>query len=307
MVKCDKCKRESAIYLAYGNASLCKKHFSLYFRKRTSRTIREHFPIDKNDHVAIGFSGGKDSTVLLHLLAELAKKMRFKLTAITIDEGIHGYRDKSLPIGKKTCKKLGVKLIIVSAKSKLGITIDEVNKSAKNRKISCSYCGVFRRYLLNAAARKINATKLAIAHNLDDTVQTFLLNLFRNEPMRIGRSIVPLAEHEQFIPRVKPLMKIPEKEIAVFARVNGIKYDDSECPYAEYAMRNFARQMIYEGEEKYPGFRFNLFKTMMALQKMVNVSARKSKPIIGTCKKCGEPSASVVCKCCSMIEQLEAR
>src|SRR3989344_2621998 len=199
---CTKCGKPAAISLRYANMDLCQSHFTRMFEARVMRTVREYRMLKKGDVVAVGVSGGKDSCVMLNLLYKISQSLPFTLTAITIDEGIAGYRNKSLEVAKKECGKLGIPLKVVSFDAEFGSTLDKLLKE-KGQERSCSYCGVMRRYSLNKYARELGATKLAIGHNSDDVAQTVMMNFMRNEPERLAR-FAPVssdAEEGTFIPR----------------------------------------------------------------------------------------------------------
>src|SRR5271157_1818177 len=103
--KCH-CGEEGVVFLHYAEKHLCADHFIRMFDRRFRKTVRMNKMLKKGDKVAVGLSGGKDSTVLLHSLAELREDLPFDLIAITIDEGIAGYREKTMVPAKNECEKL---------------------------------------------------------------------------------------------------------------------------------------------------------------------------------------------------------
>lgn len=276
------------------------------FEKRFRATIREFAMIKKNERIAVGLSGGKDSCVLLHLLAKLREVLPFELVAITINEGIEGYRNKTLDFAKQECEKLVIEHHTFSYKKEVGITLDEIMKKKGEEEIPCSYCGVIRRRLLNNAARELGADKLALGHNLDDIAQTVLMNIMRNEPQRLARLNEPLVEDEKFVLRIRPLMRAPEKEIAVYALTSGIDIDFQECPYARHAFRAHVREQLNETEERYPGTKFKIVNSFFAMEKALRNGLDDGKLEMKYCKNCKEPSANEICVFCGMIEELQA-
>ena len=111
--------------------------------------------------------------------------------------------------------------------------------------LGCTFCGILRRRLLNEAALKLGATKVATGHNLDDEAQTVFINLIRGDVSRLIRlGIKPLKYREGFIPRVKPLRYIPEKEIAIYAYLMGFPLYERECPYVRASLRDEIRDIL---------------------------------------------------------------
>lgn len=302
MEKCSKCKRDAVIYLAYANVHQCEIHFCRMFEKRFFATIRDTCKIKRNERVAVGLSGGKDSTVMLYLLDKLKQKLPFELIAITIDEGIKGYRNESLEIAKKTVKDMKIEHRIFTFKKEVGKTLDQIMERKKG--IPCSYCGVSRRYLLNKTAREVKADKLAIGHNLDDIAQTTFMNIMRNEPLRLIRYLNPKESDDKFVPRIKPLIRCPEKEVAIYAILKGINIHSQECPYAHFAFRQQIRHHINELEERYPGIKFKILNSFLALQKYVDRAAIPNEHELKKCSKCGEPTSANVCKFCEIVESV---
>ncbi|MDF1534721.1 MAG: ATP-binding protein, partial [Methanosarcinaceae archaeon] len=148
-MKCNKCNKEAIIFQKYSGMHLCKKHFIEDVERKIKFTIRKHFNIQKNDIIAIALSGGKDSAVLLYMLHKLFdKRPDIELIAITIDEGIEGYREHTLKIAKELTAKLGVKHIIRSFKDEFDTPLDDII-AQEREKGACSYCGVLRKTLLN--------------------------------------------------------------------------------------------------------------------------------------------------------------
>jgi uncharacterized protein (TIGR00269 family) len=262
------------------------------FDKRLRSTIREFKMIEKNDRVAIGLSGGKDSTVLLHCLHELKNDLPFELIAITVDEGIDKYRDATLKIAKAETKRLGIELKVVSFKEKFNKTLDTMLKSDPSR--SCTYCGVLRRGLLNRAARELGATKLAIGHNLDDLAQTFLMNIIRAECSRISRYIDPPSRDKSFVPRIKPMLRTPEKEIAIYAMIQNIDIDHRQCPYADFALRQSVRRQLNELEEEYPGTKFKILSSFLEMQRALPGNYKSQNAKLGVCSSCKDPTSSKI-------------
>jgi len=293
--KCSKCDSESIIFLHYVCKHLCAKHFRELFEKRFRSTVREFSMIKKDDRIAVGLSGGKDSTVLLRCLHELCKDLPMELVAITVDEGIDNYRDATLRIAKRETKKLGIEHKIVSFKKEFGKTLDTIMK--KDGSLPCSYCGVLRRGLLNRGARELGADKLAIGHNLDDVAQTTLMNILRNEPDRIARFMEPQIKHPSFITRIRPLLRTPEKEVAIYAMVRGINIDHQECPYAQSAFRQIVRRQLNEMEECHPGTKFKILGSFLSMDKIMKMKSEKK---LTACSSCGEPSAGKTCRFCEM-------
>ncbi len=284
------------IYIPYVKKVMNEREFFKFTEKRFFQTVRQFSMIKAKEKIAVGLSGGKDSSVLLYLLKKLQKKMPIKLHAIIVDEGIKGYRDKSIKNAIKLAEKLEVDYTLKSFYDIYKKTIDDI---AEEKMRTCTYCGVMRRTLLNKIAREINANKLAIGHNLDDLAQTVLMNIMRNEPLRLARIISPIVESKLFIPRIKPLIRIPEREIAAYAVMKNLPVDLEPCPYTQNAFRNIIKHKLNEIEEQYPGTKFKIFNSFLFLEKLIRKENKNKK--INYCKICGEPSSEEICMKCKLL------
>jgi uncharacterized protein (TIGR00269 family) len=271
-------------------------------------SIAKYRMFNFDDRVAVAVSGGKDSTSLLHILAKMERlHPKASLVAVTVDEGIKGYRDEALAIAAANCKKLGIDHHVVSFKELYGFTLDEIVARARQKGerelTSCAYCGVLRRRALNVAARDVGADKIATAHTLDDEVQTILLNIFRGDILRLAKEKPVTDEvHPRFVRKVKPFCEIPEKESALYAYVKKIKFQDTPCPYASEALRNDVRVMLNRMEEKHAGTKFTVFKSIERIRPALDEIAKKAD--FKECIECGEPASSDLCKACEMLRQI---
>jgi uncharacterized protein (TIGR00269 family) len=288
---------------------LCRKCFIESIEEKTRATIAKYQMLNFVDKIAVAVSGGKDSLSLLHILAKIERRHpKAQLVAITVDEGIKGYRDEALRTAADNCEKLGIEHSIVSFKELYGYTFDQMVKRLKRKGISsptpCGYCGVLRRKALNIAARKINADKLATAHTLDDETQTILLNIFHGDVLRIAKEKPVTDEaHPKLVRKIKPFCEIPEKETALYAYVRGIKFQSKPCSYASEALRNDARMILNRIEEKHPGIKFTIFKSIEKIRPALEEVARKEG--LTECSECGEPTTDKICRTCQMRKQVE--
>ncbi|HSB46773.1 MAG TPA: TIGR00269 family protein [Candidatus Bilamarchaeum sp.] len=293
------CGAEPSVFLHYSQKHMCSEHFMMMFDKRVRKTVREFKMLKKGDRVAVGLSGGKDSIVVLHSLASIAKSLPMELVAITIDEGIKGYRERTLRIAKAECEKLGVEHVVFSYEKSAGKTMDSI-VAANPDEIPCANCGVLRRYLLNRGAREVRADKLATGHNLDDLAQTVMMNIMRAEPSRLARFSDPIIKSERFIPRIRPLLRTPEKEVAIYALLRGIELESVECPYARFAFRGHVRKMLNEAEEKYPGTKFKIVNSFLDMEGALRAKYA-DEASLPPCDSCGEPSSQKTCMFCQKV------
>src|SRR3989344_3464680 len=302
---CKICKTTPVITLPNSNVSLCKSCFIRYFDKKVYKTIRQFKLIDKNDHIIVGVSGGKDSLTLLSILNKIAEtKKDLKVQALLIDEGIKNYRDKTIKDAKEFCKKNKIKLHIYSYKKEFGYTLDEMIKKLKIN--SCAICVVLRRYLLNKKSRELEATKLAVGHNLDDEAQSILMNQLKNNielSARLG-PITGVAKFESFIRRIKPLYLLTEKETATYAFLKKFNSIYIECPYSKNNFRNHIRDMINDLEEKYPGSKHGLVMSFLEVLPTLKEKYKQGK--VKYCKTCKEPCAKEVCNACEILKKLRS-
>lgn len=306
---CTVCKRREAFFFRpYSGEKLCRKCFVKSIEEKVRATIAKYKMLEFDDRIAVAVSGGKDSVSLLHVLAKIERDYpKTSLVAVTVDEGIKGYRDEALKIAAESCKKLGIEHHVVSFKELYGYRLDEIVKSLKQKGDSgltpCAYCGVLRRKALNIAARSLKADKLATAHTLDDETQTILLNIFHGDVLRIAREKPVTNEaHPKLVQKVKPFCEIPEKETALYAYVRKTKFQSMPCPYASGALRNDVRLMLNRMEEKHAGIKFTIFKSIERIRPALEDVA--SKEGLRECSKCGEPTTEKICRTCQMLRQV---
>ncbi|MEM4245744.1 MAG: tRNA 2-thiocytidine biosynthesis TtcA family protein, partial [Candidatus Bathyarchaeia archaeon] len=217
-MRCEICGTGEVFYRRpYEGVRLCKGCFKNSIVDKVRRTISEFRLLKADDHLAVAVSGGKDSLSLLHVLKRLCSKYpRSRLTAIAVDEGIERYREEALTLAKKFCEDSGVPLRALSFKDLYGFTLDELVEE-RGLKFPCSVCGVLRRRAIAVLAHQVGADKIATAHNLDDEVQTFLLNIFHGGHVQMRRTGPMLTGKGAFLKKVKPFYKLPEKEISLYA------------------------------------------------------------------------------------------
>jgi len=304
--KCSHCKQSAAVHLPYAQRYLCKTHFFKHFEKAFYSTLSEFKMIKKGELIALGLSGGKDSIVLLNMLAALKKKLPYELIAITLDLGIGcDYNKETIKTAKGECAKLGVRHYLFNLKDELGYTLDEIIEKTKTTN-PCSFCGVAKRYLLNKRARELGAKKLAIAHTINDSAETVLMNVLRNEPFRLFRYNEHLISDKMLVPRIKPFFRIPEDEVVAYGKLKGLPVLDKKCcPYSAFAFRKFVRMQIEELEQRYPGTRFRIVNSFLTMQKMFKTKNKKSGFRIKHCVNCGEPSSAATCKFCDLKRKLD--
>jgi uncharacterized protein (TIGR00269 family) len=301
MVRCDRCNREAVTFIRYNGSHLCSAHFGEFVTKRVKRELRDQVDLDQTKRIAVALSGGKDSCAVLVLVnAVLGERRDISIVAITVDEGIAGYRPEALDKARRITTELGIKHHVISFQKHVGITMDEII-DRKGERTPCAYCGVFRRQCMNDLARDIGAQALVTGHNLDDVAQAVLMNFTRGDVERMARRGPHQKVQPGLVPRVLPLRSVPEKEVYLFALLNGLDFADSTCPYWEAALRNEYRDIIDGLEARSPGTKHSILASYDAMRPLLQ--ERYPQTDLGSCT-CGEPSPRGRCMACSMREEL---
>ncbi len=290
-------------FRAYSGESLCKKCFVQSIEDKAARSMSKYSMLKKyGERVAIGVSGGKDSLSLLFVMKRIFEshnRSKDDLIAVTIDEGIKGYRDESLEIVKNFCSQLGVQSKIVSYSDLFGVSMDEamVLRPPEKKMSSCSICGTFRRRAIDLAAESVGADVVATAHNMDDQLQTFMINLLAGDIERIGWIYPEPVEYAGGMKKIKPFVELYEHEIAFYALQREIPFQSEECPYMNESIRTDLREFFNKMEGEHPGIKNNAYASMM------KVSERLRSSFTGPrgdwkCTLCGRDSTRDVCSVC---------
>ena len=300
-MKCDKCENQAAYTRKYSGQKLCSQCFSNSIVRKTAKTISKYNMIKYDDLVAVAVSGGKDSLALLKIIHEMALTHHFKIIVITIDEGIAGYRNEALEIVEKFCSELNVKYKVYSYKDLFELTLDEALELRDNEKTSsCSICGTLRRRAIDYAAKDVGANVIATGHNLDDTLQTFVINMLSGDTTKIGWMDPDTSKNS--LRKIKPFCEIYESEIVFYAFTNNLPFQSEPCPHMNEGIRTEIREFLNSLETQHSGIKNNLYQSILKISQIVKKSNTKQKTI---CEKCGNECTGNVCSVCSIVLKLK--
>lgn len=283
---------------------ICKDCFFRVFETEVHNTITEAQLFKPGDRVAIGASGGKDSTVLAYVMKTLNERYQYGLSLflLSIDEGITGYRDDSLETVKRNQQQYDMPLKILSYDELYGWTMDRV-VSTIGKKNNCTFCGVFRRQALDRGAASLGVDHIVTGHNADDIAETVLMNIMRGDIARLGRCTAICTQGEDTIRRSKPFKYAYEKEIVMYAYFKKVDYFSTECIYSPDAYRGHARGFLKDLEAARPSAIIDIIHSGEAFE--VKDEVRAMQKLQQKCKRCGYMSSNDLCKACSLLEGLE--
>ena len=258
--------------------------------------ISDYKLIKENELIAVALSGGKDSVLTLHALKNYQNYLDFDLVAISVDEGIEGYRQHGIDSAINNAELLGVDLVQKSFKDDEGFCLDDIYQEFKS---ACIPCGVFRGNILNKTAYELGAVKIATGHNLDDEIQSFLMSFARGDTIKFSKFGPELdVIHPKLVPRIKPLWNTPEKEVGMWAVLNNIDIHLDECPYSHLSLRAKIKEFLNVNEDKYPGIKNNVMESFQKILTFENDISTN----LNECEECGEPTSSNICKACELKE-----
>jgi len=300
-MKCDRCENQIAYTRKYSGEKLCSLCFSNSILRKTAKTISKYNMIQNDELVAVAVSGGKDSLTLLKIMNEMASNHNFRIKAITIDEGIPGYRNEALEIVENFCQNLNIELTTYSYKELFELTLDEALDLRENEKISsCSICGTLRRRAMEHAAKDIGADVIATGHNLDDSLQTFVINMLSGDINKVGWMYPDTSGNS--LRKIKPFCEIYESEIVFYAFTNNIPFQSEPCPHMNEGIRTEIREFLNSLENQHSGIKNNLYQSVIKVSQIVKDSNQKEKMI---CEKCGSECTGTICSVCNLVLKLK--
>ncbi len=214
------------------------------------KAIEEYDMIQEGDRIAVALSGGKDSVTLLYLLKNLQRyyKNHFEIKAISINPGFEGFDEDIL---KKVCEKIEIPLKIEKTDIKQ-IVFDE-----RKEKNPCSLCANFRRGALNTVAKELDCNKIALGHNQDDVLETFLMNLIYTGSISTFSPVSYMDRSK--VTLIRPLIYVSEKETKSFIKRNEISIMPKVCPMDGISSRENISKLLKELEEYNKHVKVNIF------------------------------------------------
>ena len=301
-MKCavDDCPRAAALNVPSRNERMCRECFFAHVEDAVHRTITAHTLFKRGEKVGICVSGGKDSTVLAHIISLLNRKHSYglDLNLLAIDEGIVGYRDDSLATVKRNAIEYKLPLLVVSYQDLYGWSMDRIVALAGQS--NCTFCGVFRRQALDRGAKLLGVDHLVTGHNADDVAETVLMNLMRGDSGRLQRCTQIQTRMPGGVRRSKPFKYTYEKEIVMYAYFKKLDYFSTECTYSPEAFRGHARVFLKDLEAVNPAAIIDIIHSGEAYQTDVVVGEAP----VGVCERCGYMASQPVCKACILLEGL---
>lgn len=295
-MKCRVCRGRAVMQVRRHNANFCAPHYLEHIRRQVRRTIDEHDMFQPDDRLLLGVSGGKDSLALWDILTELG----YRVDGAYLHLGIGEYSSDSLRFSQAFADERGLHLDVIDLPAQEGFTVPEAARAT--RRTACSACGLSKRYLLNRVADERGYDVLVMGHNLDDEAATLFSNVMQWNLDYLARQkpVLP-ASDGGFARKVKPLVRVAERETAAYAVLRGIDYEVEECPMAAGNTLNRYKEWLNRLEEHSPGMKANfLFGFWERGSEMLGPS---EPPPLVPCTRCGSPTTGEICAYCRVRHQ----
>lgn len=301
-MKCVVCRGPAVIDVRRANSNFCTDHFVRFCRSQTARAIAEHDMIAPGDRVLVAVSGGKDSLAIWDILVALG----YEADGLYIGLGIGEYSDSSGDYARRFAAARQLKLIEVDLEAEFGYGIPEGSRAAK--RTPCSACGTSKRHLFDKAARDGGYDVLVTGHNLDDEAAVLFGNVLRWQTRYLARQSPVLEERNGFPKKVKPLIRLGERETAAYCIMLGIDYVVDECPMAVGNRHIGYKEALNEIELRSPGSKgefYNGFLKRIAplLEETLDSAQEVSQVVLQPCERCGSPSESELCAFCRLVDR----
>lgn len=222
--------------------------------EKVRKTIREYNLIEKNDSIVVGVSGGPDSMTLLSILLKLKEEFNLKIYVAHVNHMLRENAIKDEEYVKEFCEKNNIEIFIKKA---------NISEIAQKEKIGLEEAGRNVRYnFFEEVLKKTESNKIAIAHNLNDKVETIIMNTLRGSGVSGLKGIE--AKRKKYI---RPLIEIERYEIEKYCIENKInpRHDESndENTYTRNKIRNIVIPYIKNE------FNPNIIKTLNRLSEII--------------------------------------
>jgi uncharacterized protein (TIGR00269 family) len=297
-VKCVVCRGPAIIDLPRHNANFCAPHFVELCRRQVTKAIVDFAMIGPGERVLVAVSGGKDSLALWDLLLELG----YDVDGLYLGLGIGEYSDASGSYARAFARERGAKLVEIDLRSDVGF--DVPTAAAVTKRVPCSACGLSKRHLFDGAARDGGYDVVATGHNLDDEAAVLFGNVLHWDADYLGRQLPVLPAREGFPRKVKPLVRLGEREMAAYCIVRGIDYIVEECPMAVGNKHLGYKDALNAVEARSPGSKHAFyFGFLERAAPLFRPSAAVEKGDVQVCERCGAPTTATVCAFCRLVER----
>ncbi len=225
---------------------------SKWLLSTVKKTIIKYGMIREGDKIALGVSGGKDSSALLYLLSQVRAHapFPFSLQAITVDMGW----DMDYPALERYCSDLGIPLAI--EKTLIARIVFETRKE----KNPCSLCAKLRRGALHKTAQELGCNRVALGHHLDDAAETFFLNFIFTGRFDTFKPHTYLSRRGLYL--IRPLIYTPQQALSSLVELKGLPVLDNPCPAAGETKRKEMGEIVHYLASRYPAF-YQRFITAM--------------------------------------------
>ena len=298
-MKCRVCRGTAVIDLPRHNANFCAEHLVQFCHRQVEKAISDHSMIEPGDRLLLAVSGGKDSLALWAILDSLG----YDVDGLHVGLGIGDYSDLAAHHTRLFADARGLALTEVDLRDHYGYDIPTAAEASARK--PCSACGLSKRHVFDSAATEGGYDALVTGHNLDDEAAVLLGNLLRWNTDYLGRQS-PVLEAGAGLPRkVKPLIRLSERETAAYCLVSGIEYQVDECPMAEGNRHIGLKETLNELEVATPGVKANFYLSFLDRGlALFEPQARSERAGLTSCASCGAASTSSTCAFCRLVERV---
>jgi uncharacterized protein (TIGR00269 family) len=278
------------------NAGFCAACFLHHCKEQVRRAIDQYDMLSAGDRVLVAVSGGKDSLALWDILLDLD----YEVDGLYLGLGIGEYSDESGGYARAFAAARHARLVEIDLPTDVGF--DVPNGARIARRAPCSACGLSKRHLFNKAALDGGYDVVATGHNLDDEAAVLFGNTLRWVTDYLGRQLPVLPAADGFVRKVKPLIRLSERETAAYCVLRGIDYIVEECPMAEGNKHLGYKDALNRIEEQSPGTKAAFyFGFLDRVSSLFAPAAAAEQETLRSCATCGSPTTGEVCAFCKLV------
>jgi uncharacterized protein (TIGR00269 family) len=298
-VKCKVCRAPAVIDVRRHNANYCREHFLKVCRDQVTRAIGDFTMLRSGERVLVAVSGGKDSLALWDLLLDLG----FDAAGLYVGLGIGDYSDDSGTYARAFAASRAAELIEIDLAATYGYDI--ASARTKAQRVPCSACGTSKRHVFDRAAVDGGFEVIATGHNLDDEAAVLFGNVLRWKTDYLGRQLPVLPERPGFPRKVKPLVRLGERETAAYCVLKGIDYQVEECPMAVGNRHLGYKAALNAVEATSPGTKHAFyFGFLERAAERFRGDAFTAHEELHPCARCGAPTTTEVCAFCRLLDRV---